>query len=416
MFDESNQRAQDCKLEKYKVLQVSAVPIAFEKLLLPLLEMLRKNGFDVDLCCGEGEYIENLSARGFKVIVLPFSRKALSLKHVSAFFSLYELLKKERYQIVHFHTPVVSAIGRLAARLAHIPIIIYTAHGFYFHELMNPFIYKFHFWLEKLLARWATDWLFLQSKEDETLAKEKGFMADKERIVWIGNGVDPKRFLFNHMRDEIRRQMGFTESDVVVGFVGRVVKEKGILELVESLIKIREMNNNAKLVIIGDTLLSERDKRTSKKVRSLVRINGVEDSILFLGFRDDVPQLLAAIDIFVLPSYREGMPRSIIEAMISGKPVIATDIRGCREEVVHGETGLLVKPKDVKSLVKALEKLISNPELAKRMGEKGRERATTFYNEERTLIRQMEVYKKAVEYTKFRWEKKEGLEGSIKHT
>jgi len=396
MFDESNQKLQDCKLDKYKVLQVSAVPIVFEKLLLPLLETLRKNDFDVDLCCGKGEYIENLSARGFKVIVLPFSRKAFSLKHFLAFFSLYKLLKKERYHIAHFHTPVVSAIGRLAARSAHVPIIIYTAHGFYFHELMKPLIYNFHFWLEKLLARWATDWLFLVSKEDETLAKEKGFMADKKRIIWIGNGVDPDKFSSIHLRDEIRRKMGFTESDVVVGFVGRVVREKGILELVESFIKIRETNKNAKLVIIGDTLLSERDKKTSKKVRSLIRINGIEDSILFLGFRDDVPQLLAAIDIFVLPSYREGMPISIIEAMMSGKPVIATDIRGCREEVVHGETGLLVKPKNVESLVEALEKLISNPELAKRMGENARKRALSLYDEKMTLLRQIAVYKKAV--------------------
>jgi len=209
--------------EKYRVLQVANMPVTFEKILLPLLEILKINNFEVDICCGDGEYLQTLMDRGFKVIEMPFSRKAFTLKHIRAFFSLYRFLKREDYRIVHLHTPIVSAIGRVAARLAGVPVIIHTAHGFYFHDHMNPLAYKLFFGMEKILARWATDFLFLVSKEDETLAKEKGFMADKERIIWIGNGVDPQRFMLSHVKDDLRNQMGFSKDDVIIGFIGRVV-------------------------------------------------------------------------------------------------------------------------------------------------------------------------------------------------
>lgn len=383
-----------CNKNNIKVLQVTSVPASFEKLLLPLIEALGNEGFKVDLCCGPGEYFDSLVARGHKVIQMPFSRKVFSLNHLLAFVKLYRFLRQERYQIVHFHTAIVSSFGRIAARLARVPVIIYTAHGFYSHDRMNPFIYKIFFWIEKMLARRATDWLFLVSEEDEALARRNGFMSSAEKIVWIGNGVDPKRFEVNEDRDDIREGIGISKDDIAIGFVGRVVREKGILELINALATIRRAHNNVKLVIIGGTLESDRDKRAVEEIKMLIKKHALEKSIIALGFRDDIPQLLTAIDIFALPSYREGLPISIMEAMMSGKPVVATNIRGCREEVVHGETGFIVEPKDVRGLAEALEALISNPELAKMMGEKGRERALSLYDEKLTIGKQSAAYRK----------------------
>lgn len=380
----------DCRL-----LMVAAAPITFEKLLYNLIERLTETGYSVDLCCGEGEYLQELVDKGYKVIVVPFRRAWFSLKHIIALITLYRILKKGDYDIVHFHTPIVSAIGRIAARMAKVRVILYTAHGFYFHEDMWPIIYKIFIFIEKVLAKYATDWLFLQSREDEFTAISNSFMKDRRRIIWIGNGVEPHKFITCKKEEKCLANKNDAHS-AVFGFIGRVVREKGILELIEAFSLVITQYESARLMIIGGTLESDRDKSTAKKAMKLIKKHNLIDRIDFLGFRDDIPQLLSAIDIFVLPSYREGMPRSIIEAMMSGKPVIATNIRGCREEVVHGETGLLVSPKNVEELAEAMKYLASNPDLAREMGRKGRERAIELFDESYVLERQLAIYRKIV--------------------
>mgnify|MGYP005839577415 CR=1 FL=1 len=378
------------------MLQVAGVPVTFEKLLAPLVDALIEEGYEVDLCCGKGEYWDSLRDRGYRVNVVPFSRDAFSLGHVKTLLAIFRLIRKHRYDIVHFHTPIISAIGRVAAHLADVPIIIYTAHGFYFHENMSSVLYFMTFWIEKLLARYSTNWLFLQSKDDDLLARNRHFLKNAANIVWIGNGVNPKEFGISVNRESIRSKLGVGEAEIAIGYIGRVVREKGIVELIKALSMITDKNKNVKLIIIGGTLESDRDKVTANEINEIIKRVGLKNHVLFLGFRNDIPELLSAIDIFVLPSYREGFPRSIIEAMMSGKPVIATNIRGCREEVVHGETGLIVEPKDVHGLADALEKLIKDKDLAKTMGERGKERALLHFNEDLTISRQLEAYKKAV--------------------
>ena len=402
MFDQlkENKRLMErdsfAKCRKYRVLQVAGVPVTFEKLLAPLVDALIEEGYEVDLCCGKGEYLDSLRDRGYRVNVVPFSREAFSLSHVKTFLAVFRLLRKQRYGIVHFHTPIMSAIGRVAARLAGVPIIIHTVHGFYFHENMNPIANKCLFCLERTLARFATDWLFMVSKEDEALARESKFLKNQERIVWVANGVDPERFEIHENREDLRKKLGINADDVAVALMGRVVREKGCIELIKAFSIIKDKCRNVKLLFIGGTLSSDRDKTTAEELDGIIQKEKLRDDVMFLGFRDDVPQLLFAIDIFVLPSYREGLPVSVIEAMMSGKPVIATNIRGCREEVIDGETGLIVEPGDVNGLAGALERLINNPDLAKTMGERGKERALLYFNEDLTISRQLEAYRKAV--------------------
>jgi len=153
----------------------------------------------------------------------------------------------------------------------------------------------------------------------------------------------------------------------------------------------------ARLLVVGDTLDSDRDQKAKQTLRRLIYSNGLASRVIFTGFVDDVPRLMAAFDLFVLPSHREGMPRTVIEAMAAGKPVVATNIRGCREEVVHGGTGLLVPAKDPQALADAIIQILCNPQEAKKMGEAGRKRAEEFFDEQQVLDRQVEVYRRLVE-------------------
>ncbi|GAG17971.1 unnamed protein product, partial [marine sediment metagenome] len=195
----------------------------------------------------------------------------------------------------------------------------------------------------------------------------------------------------------VRTELGLSLDDKVVGFIGRLVQEKGVEELLKAMGQVIKEIPDAKLLVVGDTLASDRDLRTTERLQELIQRNNLEGVIKFTGFREDIPELLAIMDLFALPSHREGMPRSILEAMAAGKPVIATDIRGCREEVVDGETGYLVPVNDPGKLAEAIIKILSDKMLAKRMSEAGRQRAVEFFDERKVLEKQLGIYRKLIQ-------------------
>jgi glycosyltransferase involved in cell wall biosynthesis len=195
----------------------------------------------------------------------------------------------------------------------------------------------------------------------------------------------------------VRKEFDFKARHRVVGFIGRIVREKGIEELIEAMAYVTSREPQARLLIVGDTLASDGDTEAKEVVKKAILKYGLQDKVRFAGLRDDVPRLLTALDIFVLPSWREGMPRSIIEAMATGLPVVATDIRGCREEVVHGDTGLLVPPKDPRELGEAILSLVCDDSLARKMGKRGREVALDWFDEDAVIERQIEAYYRLIE-------------------
>jgi len=191
--------------------------------------------------------------------------------------------------------------------------------------------------------------------------------------------------------------LGIDEKDKVIGFVGRIVREKGIKELILSLKQVKEVIPNIKLLIVGDTLKTDRDQRTRKRIRRFIDINKLGNKIIFIGFRKEIYQIYKIMDVFVLPSHREGMPRTILEAMASGKPVIATNIRGCREEVIDGVTGLLIPVKNSTALAAAIKKLLLDKSLADKMGLAGYKRAQDSFDENQVLDKQMEIYQRLIQ-------------------
>jgi len=348
-----------------KVLQVTAADVTVKVLLLPLVNRLWHEGYEVHIACSDGRHARRLIMDGYRVHAVPIDRRIAPWSNLRSLLLLYRLMRKEKYDIVHVHTPVAAVVGRIAAWLARVPAIVYTAHGFYFHDRMPEYKRKPIIWLERVLGH-ITGMLFTQSKEDaDTAVRER--IYSRERVLWIGNGVDVARF--RALNGNSRSTWGLHEADRVVGFAGRLVREKGIVELIQAVHSASKVVPNLKLLLVGDTLESDRDRGTKGLLQRLISRNGLGLRVIFTGFVEDMAGCLSAMDVLVLPSYRDGMPRTIIEAMACGKAVVASDIRGCREEVVHRVTGLLVPPKDSTALARVSQKAFRT--LLTRTGEAG---------------------------------------------
>jgi glycosyltransferase involved in cell wall biosynthesis len=375
-----------------RVLSVTTIDLTMGKLLAGLLAALRAEGYRIEGACADGPYAARLRAEGFVIHPIAFTRRVVSVRHPVAFAQLLRVMRRGRYHIVHVHTPIAQVLGRIAARLAGVPLIIYTSHGFQFHQSRPRWMRWAILQMERWLGRWATDLLFTQSAEDAQTATDL-HIVPADRVVWIGNGVEVERFGPDRVLTTGRAALGLRERDRVIGFVGRVVREKGVVELIEAMAQVRAAVPEARLLIIGDTLASDTDAAAKAAIRHRIALHGLEHAVIFTGFRDDVAAMLPLLDIFVLPSWREGMPRTILEAMASGLPVVATNIRGCREEVIDGETGLLVPPRDPATLADALIRLLSQPTLARQLGTAGRRRAFEVYDERLVIARQLQAYR-----------------------
>lgn len=371
------------------ILQLCAVDFTAYHLLRPIGLAFRKAGYDVTFCSSDGEGLRLLEREGFNTRVVEISRNFNVFSHIRSLVSLYGLMKRERFDVVHVHTPVAGLLGRVAAKFAGIECIVYTAHGFYFHDEMSPPAKKIFVFLERLAGS-ISDLIFVQSAEDlEEAVKEK--VAPRDKLVHIGNGVDPELFgkeLYIERREPLKKEFGL-EGRTVIGYVGRIVKEKGVEELVKAASIVKKSIPEAIFLLVGEALASDRDD-CGKELDRIIEESGIEGDVVFTGYRNDVPALLSLMDVFVLPSYREGMPRALIEAMATGLPAVATDIRGCREEVVEGETGLLVPPGDEESLSSAIIRLARDREAMDSMGSRARRRVLEHFDESKITGRQLD--------------------------
>lgn len=293
--------------------------------------------------------------------------------------------------MVHVHTPVAAILGRVAAKLAGVQHIIYTAHGFYFHDQMAPWKRKILMLIEKFFARYCTDWLWTVSQEDMETAIEGRIVKSKDQIDCLNSiGVNIERFQNIEPSKQLKQNFGI-ENRPVIGFVGRLVREKGIFELIQAMALVKEEVPEARLFVIGDNLQGDRDS-VKGQIQQLLDGHDLHETIVFAGLQEDIPSMMALMDVFTLPSYREGMPVVTLEAMASHLPVVATDIRGCREEVVNGVTGLIVPAKNIEGLAKALIDLLQNPSKAHQLGTAGYQRVCDVFDEKNVLEKQSNYY------------------------
>jgi glycosyltransferase involved in cell wall biosynthesis len=379
------------------VLQLCAVDFTLAKFLAPLCFRLQREGFDVTAACTETVFMEPLRRKGLRCVNLPIARSMSLSAHARSYRQLSAWLRDERFDIIHVHTPIASLIGRLAAARRGVPIRIYTAHGFYFHDDMPALKRAFHVGLERFGGLFH-HFLFTQSEEDRQTAIRL-HIARPDRVLTIGNGVDLSRFdpaRFSAAdRLAMRERLGIPADARVLGIIGRLVREKGYFELFRASAELAARFPNFRLVVIGDALPSDHDDSTAELQR-LVDELGIRDRIVFTGQRTDVPEILSAMDVFTLPSYREGMPRSVIEAMAMNLPCVVTDVRGCREEILDGESGYIIPVREAAALSRRCGELLGDPVLARKMGASARLRAAELYSEERVLEQQLEVYRQLI--------------------
>ncbi|MBL0383806.1 glycosyltransferase family 1 protein [Staphylococcus sp. SNAZ 59] len=380
-----------------KIVQIAAIESTHIKLLKALNEESVKKGAEVHCVCSTGNKKKELQKQGVIVHDIKIDRKISLLGNIKSIYRMLKLFKKLKPDIVHTHTPVASVLGRIAAKLAKVPNIIYTAHGFYFHDGMSKKTYFIYFHIEKIIGKICTDYIFTQSREDYITAKKNNFLRKKKQNNYfhISNGIDlNNEFNINNISEkkikDIKLKHNIKKGDIIVTFIGRLVKEKGILDLLEAYSKLE--SKNVKFIIIGSLSDSERDKDTIKIIEKYKK----NTDVIFTGQISNINEYLTLSDIYCLPSYREGMPRSIIEAMAMKNAIIATKIRGSREEVVENETGYLIPLKSSKYIASKIDNLVGNVEILNNFKEAGYFRALQIYNEEEVIKKQWKVFRKLV--------------------
>ena len=370
---------------------VTAIDGTIKTLLLAQVKAVQKAGFEVHCICSPGPNFAFLREQGLKMHKVVIKRSISPFSDLVAIWKMYRYFRRENITIVHTHTPKPGLLAQLAARLAGVPIIIYTLHGFYFHDYMKPLLRAFYIALERVAAKCSTV-ILSQNPEDIKTAIKLG-ICKRDKIKLLGNGVDlskfdPARFDADFKRRK-RTEIGVPENAIVVGIIGRLVKEKGFVELFEAMQNIMSANDKVWLVIIG----REDPEKSDCISADTFKAYGISDRTQYLGLRYDIPELLFCCDIYTLPSWREGFPRSAIEATAMGLPIVATNIRGCRQVVEDGVNGLLVPLRDIGALISAIKNLVADEQLRLRIGRAGYEKARREFDERNVCKIVVDTYK-----------------------
>ncbi|WP_426955362.1 glycosyltransferase family 4 protein [Muricoccus radiodurans] len=365
-----------------RVLFVANVDFALRHFLLPLMRGARARGHEAIGACAEGPLLEIPRSEGFEVVAVPMARSFSPGANRRALGALRGLMRDRRPDLVHAHFPISGLLARVAARAEGVPKVAYTCHGFLFNQPGPAWRRGLSLAMEVLGGR-LTD-VFLTVSEEE--ARDARRLRIHPRATAVLNGRDPQRFRPDPAaRAAVRAELGAGPGDCVVTVVSRLVRHKGHPELLRAM----EAVPGATLWVVGDRLASDHGADLEPDFARAEAVLGPR--LRRLGYRHDVDRVLAASDVFCLPSHFEGLPMSVIEAMLTGLPVVATDIRGPREQVVEGGTGFLVPPMTVAPLAEALGKLAADPALRARMGEAGRARALELYDEAAVVGRTLDL-------------------------
>jgi len=379
---------------KIKICHVASVDMTIKFLLANQLKFLLNEGYDVYAVCSDGKWVRDIEKSGVKVKTITIKRKISPLYDIVTLFRLWSYFRKEKFDIVHTHTPKPGLLGQLAAKLAGVPIVINTIHGLYFNSSSSFAKKRFFIIIEKIAAT-CSSLIFSQSREDvKTLTKFK--IAKPEVVKYLGNGVDVEKFNPGRFSEEFikekKRKLKIPLNIKIIATVGRLVMEKGYRELFLAFKKVLEEFPKTLLLVIGPEDLEKKDSFKP----DVAKEHQIEQNVLFLGERTDLDELYSVIDVFVLASHREGFPRTLIEAMAMQKAVVATDIRGCNEAVKIGENGILVPVKEPVSLAKAISSLLDDPAMADRLAENARLKAEKEFDERLVFDRIKKEYDRLI--------------------
>ena len=361
-------------LNSIPLIHVTTVPETFG-FFRGQISFMKEKGFEVHAVSSPGRFLDETSRReGIPVHAVEMARRITPTTDLFSIFKLYCLFQKINPAIVHAHTPKGGLLGVIAARLARVPVIIYSMRGLPY-VTQSGWKRKILVWTETVACRMA-DRVVTVSLATRGKAAAEGICRAAKIIVpgnGSSNGVDatgrfnPRKFP-EQSRFNIREHYHIPIGSTVLGFVGRLVRDKGIIELAEAWKNLRNQHTNIYLLLIGP--FEPQDPIPPHILEELEK----DPRVKFTGPVDDVGPLYAAMDILTLPTYREGFPNTPLEAAAMRLPVVITDVDGCPEAVDHGVTGLVVPAKNSVALREAIEELIINPEKRKAMGAAGRKR------------------------------------------
>lgn len=353
-------------------------------LLATELEVDVDEGHTVFGISAPGPYVERVDALGVAhVPVRSFTRAWSLLSDLKAFIKLFRAIRRLNLDVLHTHTPKAGVMGRIAGRLAGVPVVVNTCHGLWARPedrfLKRAFVYG----LEALAIRFSDYELFQNAEDAHTLQR----FLKKGRWKVVGNGIDLERFQPDpEGRARVRAEWGVADDQLVVGTIGRRVREKGLAEFAEAAHRLRD---KATFMWVGP----EDDTDAATAVPH-------QDAIRFVGERRDMPAVYSALDVFVLASYREGFSRASMEAASCGVPMVLSDIRGCREIGTDGEHLLLVPPRDAASLTAGIARLLAGPTLRDALGKAARKRAVEHFDQRRIAAASLDIYRRVLQARK----------------
>ncbi len=330
--------------------------------------------------------LDRLRAAGVEVIELPMVREIRPAVDAAQQWFLARLFRRRRFDVIHTHSSKAGGLGRVGALLARTKTpVVHTPHtfAFTFTDQFGPRKRGLFLRIERFLGRRTARLVHVSLSERRDVAPFR--IVPPERAVVIPNGIDAARYA-DVDGNLVRRELGLAGGAFLVGTVGLLNEAKGHVHLIDAARRVRERFPGVVIVIAGDGGLRGALERR-------IREAGLDGTVRLLGYRTDVDRILAALDLFVLPSLWEGLPYVVLEAMASGRPVIASDVNGARDLVADGVTGRLVRPAHPDALADAILQLLEDPASRERFARAGRERVRSDYSLERMIEQYVDLYR-----------------------
>lgn len=377
--------------DRPKILTLCAVDSTLVILMWAQLRAMRVAGYEAWTGSAPGPNREWLEEQGIRYHAFDIRRAISPLADLRSLWHLVRFLKREKISVIHTHTAKAALLGQLAGRLAGVPVVANTLHGFYFDEDMHWLKKSFYIAMAMVGSRCAD--MTLSQNQDDIDAAVRLKICSKKYVRFLGNGIDLTRFDPARFDDEFglkkRKALGLPTDKKLVLMAARLVEDKGFLEMFEAVKKLGETRDDFRYVYIA----MEEPERGGAIPPDEYKRYGIESHTIRMAPRGDMEELMACVDVMVLPSRRrEGVPRSLIEAAASSLPIVTTSTRGCRDVVEDGVNGFLVPPKNAEALADAIGKLLDDDDLRERMGKAGRERAIERFDENVVCQRVISLY------------------------
>lgn len=364
-----------------KLIRITTVPVSLAVLIRGQHRYMTQHGFEVVGVSSSGKALADVNkAEGIRTIAVDMNRRISPFKDIVSLWKLYRVLKKENPTIVHSITPKAGLLSMLAAKMARVPIRLHTFTGLIF-PTSTGLTKKILITTDRILC-WAATNVY---PEGEGVKKDLiNYNITKKPLKVLANGnvngIDTSFFSLNTVSEEtkqqLRQELGLKESDFVFVFVGRMVGDKGLNELITAFPAIHAQHPNAHLLLVGNF-----ERKLDPLLPQTEEVINNHPTIHAVGYKKNVKEYFAISDALVFPSYREGFPNVVMQAGAMGLPSIVTDINGCNEIIEEGTNGIIIPPKDVVALKSAMLEMIENKELYQHLKSNAREMITARYEQ-----------------------------------